>query len=70
MEPTQYEPIATLGQLGDYKGVPFFGSYRGSGIDTVTYGVFSLLYHKIDLAGVVHVNRNHTNLGYFFGGEG
>ena len=27
----QYEPITTLGKLGDYLGVPFFGSFRGSG---------------------------------------
>ena len=31
MEPTQYEPTTTLEKLGDYKGVPFFGSFRGSG---------------------------------------
>ena len=29
--PTQYEPITTLGKLGDYKGVPFRGSFWGSG---------------------------------------
>ena len=29
--PPQYEPITTLGKLGDYSGVPFFGSFRGSG---------------------------------------
>ena len=28
----QYEPITTLGQLGDYWGVPFFGCFRGSGM--------------------------------------
>ena len=30
--PPQYEPITTLGKLGDYLGVPFFGSFRGSGV--------------------------------------
>ena len=31
MEAPQYEPITTLGKLEDYSGVPFFGSFRGSG---------------------------------------
>ena len=31
MEPPQYEPITTSGNLGDYSGGPFFGSFRGSG---------------------------------------
>ena len=32
MEPPQYEPIATLGKLGDYQGVPFFREFFwGSG---------------------------------------
>ena len=28
----QYEPITTLGKLGAYWGVPFLGSFRGSGL--------------------------------------
>ena len=32
MEPPKYEPITTLGKLGDYWEVPFFGSFRGSGL--------------------------------------
>ena len=31
MEPPQYESIIRLGKLGDYQGVLFFGSLRGSG---------------------------------------
>ena len=31
MELPQYEPITTLEQLGELQGVPFFGSFRGSG---------------------------------------
>ena len=27
----KYEPINTLGKLRDSEGVPFFGSFRGSG---------------------------------------
>ena len=36
--PAQYEPITTLGKLGNYKGVPFFGSFRGSGFGCKTAG--------------------------------
>ena len=31
MEPPQYEHIIRLGKLGDYSGVPCFGSLRRSG---------------------------------------
>ena len=27
-----FRVIITLGKIGDYEGVPFFGSFRGSGI--------------------------------------
>ena len=29
MEPSQYEPVTTLGKPEDYQGVPFFGSLSG-----------------------------------------
>ena len=29
MEPILYELIITFGKLGEYEGVPFFGSFRG-----------------------------------------
>ena len=29
----QNEPVTTLGNLGDYEGGPFFGSFRGSGLN-------------------------------------
>ena len=31
MEPPKATPITTAGKLGDYREVPFFGSFRGSG---------------------------------------
>ena len=31
MEPPQYEASTTLGKLGEYCWVPFFGSFTGSG---------------------------------------
>ena len=29
--PPKFEPITTLGKLGDYEGVPFVGSFKRSG---------------------------------------
>ena len=31
MEPPKHDPITTLGNLRDYREVPFFGSFKGSG---------------------------------------
>ena len=33
MEPLKMTLMTTLGKLGDYWEVPFFGSFRGSGVE-------------------------------------
>ena len=36
IQPPKNGSITTLGNLGDYSGVPFFGSFRGSGSRTAS----------------------------------